>query len=785
MADLQLLVKLAVADQLLSPLQRNAQALGDFDKQLAKVRHSAEGLQSLGRNLGMVGAGMAAPVGASLGAFTDLESAQVQLKNAMSTVDGVDENWDKINKQAVIAGNLYPGTTADFLNLAAGMKLMGMDAKTMTSGAFQGAAALQVMFKLNPAEAGEAFVQMGKGFKIAGQDSLAFADAIQRVSYSTGLKLPEIKEAMKYAGTGLSQLGVKGLDNSKTVLAMMGALKQSNVEGSQIGTTFQGAFNHIADMGARLRQGRGEVMKEAKESMAKAGVNLQFFDKGGKFLGMENFVNQFDKLKGLSEQSRLLIGKALFGEEGAKMALLDKGKMQEATRAMLQQEALQKRLDRITNTLGNKAEAAKGSLVNLAASIGEKLAPALVPVLDKMNVLLGRMQEWTDKHPNWTAAIAGTVGALGALLVAAGGTFFVVGKIKGTLADSMEAFRAFRGVVGSAAGNVKLFMDYSKLAGGWRSGLNMMLGDGGKLSRFLATDLTPIAKGAWSTLTDFKASPVLNGLKWLKSSVLSMLPPLWGAITATWAWTVALLANPITWVVVGIVALATAGVMLWKNWDKVTAWFKGTWAWFQGMWAKVPGWAKWLMPFISAPMFIIQNWGKIKGALGAVWDWVKGFAGRMWDAGSNIVKIIAKGMLAAALHPVEAIKAVVAKVRKFLPFSPAKEGPLSDLHKLRLVETIADSIRPDSLVGRMQSVMGATRAVLGRGLAVGASLAAAPLSLAAGGAGRPSIQVTIQVDARGAAPGVGQEIERAILKAAPALKRELERLGDSDSRRRF
>lgn len=43
---------------------------------------------------------------------------------------------------------------------------------------------------------------------------------------------------------------------------------------------------------------------------------------------------------------------------------------------------------------------------------------------------------------------------------------------------------------------------------------------------------------------------------------------LWGVVSATWAWTVALLANPITWIVVGVAALVAGLILLAKHWDK-------------------------------------------------------------------------------------------------------------------------------------------------------------------------------------------------------------------------
>lgn len=45
------------------------------------------------------------------------------------------------------------------------------------------------------------------------------------------------------------------------------------------------------------------------------------------------------------------------------------------------------------------------------------------------------------------------------------------------------------------------------------------------------------------------------------------------------------------------------------------------------------------------------------------------------------------------------------KIRNFLPFSPAKEGPLSDLHRVKLIETIAQTITPTPLLERMSKAL--------------------------------------------------------------------------------
>src|SRR5699024_2852643 len=78
----------------------------------------------------------------------------------------------------------------------------------------------------------------------------------------------------------------------------------------------------------------------------------------------------------------------------------------------------------------------------------------------------------------------------------------------------------------------------------------------------------------------------------------------------------------------------------------------------------------------------------MQGALRAVTSVGSAFR----NAGSKIVSMIADGIKAAAGKVTGAAKDLMGKVRNLLPFSPAKEGPLTDLHKLNFGGTIADSI---------------------------------------------------------------------------------------------
>ena len=68
---------------------------------------------------------------------------------------------------------------------------------------------------------------------------------------------------------------------------------------------------------------------------------------------------------------------------------------------------------------------------------------------------------------------------------------------------------------------------------------------------------------------------------------------------------------------------------------------------------------------------------------------VTGFFGKFKEAGKKIVTSITDGIKGAISGVGDAIGGVAGKIRNFLPFSPAKEGPLRDLDKLDFGGTIS------------------------------------------------------------------------------------------------
>lgn len=79
----------------------------------------------------------------------------------------------------------------------------------------------------------------------------------------------------------------------------------------------------------------------------------------------------------------------------------------------------------------------------------------------------------------------------------------------------------------------------------------------------------------------------------------------------------------------------------------------------------------------------------MRGALNII----KGMFSSFRNAGRNIVTSIANGIKGAIGKITGAIGSVASRIRNFLPFSPAKEGPLKDIMNVQIAESIAEAIR--------------------------------------------------------------------------------------------
>ena len=66
---------------------------------------------------------------------------------------------------------------------------------------------------------------------------------------------------------------------------------------------------------------------------------------------------------------------------------------------------------------------------------------------------------------------------------------------------------------------------------------------------------------------------------------------------------------------------------------------------------------------------------------------------------------LANGIKAGWTYVTDKFTVLAQKIRDYFPFSPAKTGALKDLHKTKIVETVANSIKPRPLINAVNGTV--------------------------------------------------------------------------------
>jgi len=201
----------------------------------------------------------------------------------------------------------------------------------------------------------------------------------------------------------------------------------------------------------------------------------------------------------------------------------------------------------------------------------------------------------------------------------------------------------------------------------------------GKVGKMTMTGLSSIVGGV-SKLASKAFLAISSGL----SSVIAKIGAMglaqkaqaaWtGVVTAAqWLWNAAMTANPIGLIVTAVGALIAAGVLLYKNWDKVSAALEVGWEWMKkigtiiwdnliGAFTKVWEWIKvisdklgnwkiligvlmgpigWL---VTAGVLLYKNWNKVIGVFENLWEWVKKITTIGWESITSLPEKIIEGV---------------------------------------------------------------------------------------------------------------------------------------------
>lgn len=512
--------------------------------------------------------------------------------------------------------------------------------------------------------------------------------------FSSGIA--ESVRIFKTTGSGMAE-SIRTLGASATTaqvpleeqLSVLGML-QATMSGSEAGTKYKAFLRSATKGGAEL--------------------GLNFMDANNQLLSMPEIMEQLRGKFGetMDAAEKMQLQKA-FGDTEA-VALIDlmynkTGDLQDNILTLYDSMGsgtgtVSRMADAINKTDPSKYEILQQKIHNLKEEIGNSLNPVISEYMDKAGGVIEKVVEWVSTHQELVQRLMAVAMILGIVLVAGGTVISIIGGLG------------------------MIFTRTAGLVGGFGRAL---LGLPGKLETLYIKALY-----AKDGLVKMGSSVLTFGKQAIKTAATA-LP---GLISGVWSFTAALLANPITWIVIAIVALIAAIILLWNKCEWFRDGVKAVFSFLKDGVTQVFNTANTIFTGIGTVIGNVmtaakdtvteklnnmkqaynEHGGGIKGIAAAAVEGVKGYytagftfldnltGGKLtaikdkfvggiqkikdkiteaisWfkESGKKIITTFTDGITATLNKPVEAIKGGLQKIRNMLPFSDAKTGPLSQL----------------------------------------------------------------------------------------------------------
>lgn len=526
-------------------------ANAEQQKQLAKLRdqHAKSmvhtGMAAAGSAALMAGGNkLAGPLRSVVGAFVPAENSETQLRASMMTNTGaVGPEYKQILDLATRLGDRLPGTTADFIDMMTMLRRQGMTSQAILGGLGESAAYLGIQLRMPVTAAAEFAAKMQDATQTAERDMMGLMDTIQR-AYYLGVDPTNMLQGFKNMGAVMPYLGKKGLEASQQLAPLLVMMDQAGMAGEASGNAIRKVVQLSLD---------SEKLAKTNRMLAGEGVELNFATKGGKFAGLDNLFAQLDKLKGIdSDVKRIAAMKKLFGDDSETHQVLntmmEKGidGYREVVAKMQAQADLRKRVDEQLKTVSAAAEAAQGSFTNMLKDMGATIAPDLVLILNKLGELANGIGAWTRENQavvKWGLRLVGVVsvlavgvGALGLSIASVLGPLMITRFLMARLALSMGAARAAAAAAGPALGVLGRMAAW---VGRVFSFVPVVLGFVGRALLVLGRVLMLTPWGRALGLLATAAVMIYRNWDGIKGGLIAIWEQLSGATAAWWARTTA------------------------------------------------------------------------------------------------------------------------------------------------------------------------------------------------------------------------------------------------------
>ena len=718
----------------------------EFSKLQNKIQQTSDMLDKLGANMVKLGAGLTATGGAlayKLGiteAIPEALALEHQLRElgnvgqlSAEQLKEMDERLGSISRHT----NQFRSEIAEGLNVLVASGIAPEKALDYMNVIGRTATAAQAEI----VDISKTAFAVTDNLKVNVDDLAKTMDILAQAGKEGRFELKDMSAAFPSLTAGASMLGMRGVP----AVSQLGAALQVAMKGAgsaaEAATNFESflqaitspmAVNRFKELyGVDLPQFLNRVIADNKDPIEEMVMLINHLTGGDVFKVSEIFRNKTDlnflkpMMQNLDEYRR--IKASALGADGI---------MDEDFNHMMETTNEQFKL--------------------LKINMKELVFPHLHKPIEKINQLLTAINKNPLLQKGIFTAIIGTIGA-GVVLTALGTATILVGKlVKGygaflSVARDLTPVLVQNGIkllnfIGLNSTAHNLTFGYKIKQSGDKLGLASafslkggLMADIRRIDKNLKEGIvrsfkelpsniskSTVALKDW-TVTSIKGIPasLINGLTAFKKGFLGIPSMIKNAIIAFRAFSATLLTSPLGWIALAIGAVA---LVIYKYWKPITAFFKGMWQGlkeglqplmplFKRIWTAIEpilkpiktiiDWFKKLIKPVEDTGGAAENMGiKFGKAIANIIVKIVELITKVFEFGKKIGDMLANGILSKLGKTKEAIGKHAQIIRDHLPHSPAKVGPLKDLNKLKIVETIASTMKPAPLIKAMNKSLG-------------------------------------------------------------------------------
>lgn len=553
----------------------------------------------------------------------------------MSTVQALtrlDKNSPQLAMLRQQARELGASTAYTSTDVAAGQKFLAMAGFTPDAikAALGGVLNMGLAGDMDLGEASDIGSNVLTQFQLKAEDMNRVSDVLTATFTRSNTDLRQLGETMTYAGPIAAQLGV----SLESMAAMAGAMADNGIRGSMAGTSLRAGLSRMV-----APVGKGQA------ALDKLGVSVK--DASGKLRDADDILKDVGKsMRKFDQASQIRMKKDIFGEEamvgmGAVIDAVMNGRYDALKTANMgaEGEADKNAKVKIDNLKGDLKQL-QSAWEDLGIEIQENVDSPLRRVTQSLTEFIGKVGQWMKEHPKTTQAlavgaiaIATLVTALGSLAIAAaavivpfaamrlslfmltGGAGFggLIAKI-GSLSFGLKNIFPFLGSMGRS------IRDWIPIFGNARGAIGRLASSIMSLGRTGFVSILAGASSAGSALSMLFTNPVGaitalgTGIKGIATAGFGSLMSAGGSALSFIGSGFSLLLSPVGLFIAAIVA---AGVLIYKYWEPIKAFFGGFWDGFTSALAPIgQAFSATFAPF--SPII-----DAISEAVSKVWNWFK------------------------------------------------------------------------------------------------------------------------------------------------------------------